>query len=246
MCKSVSFNKKVVKILKEKKKTKAQLAKAAGIPYTTLDSMLKRDSDASRLVTIYKIADYLDVPVEELVFDDNYSRNIKKTELTDAEQIMIDNFRSVDERGKNTILALLDYEVSKQNKTKTLQIKDFQTENKIPVYMSPAAAGEPLPMLDDTYSLVNASKAPSEASFGIKIQGDSMEPIISDSSVVWVKKQEVLDSGDVGIFVINGESLCKKLDDSNGKCRLVSFNSKYAPIEVLDTDDLRVIGKVIL
>ena len=242
----MSFNKKVVKILKEKKKTKAQLAKAAGIPYTTLDSMLKRDSDASRLVTIYKIAEYLDVPVEELVFDDNYYRAIKKTELTDAEQTMLDNFRSVDERGKNTILALLDYEFSRQNKTKNLQFKDFQNENKIPVYVSPAAAGEPLPILDDSYSLVNASKAPGEASFGIRIQGDSMEPVISDSSVVWVKKQDILDSGDVGIFVLNGESLCKKLENTSGKCRLLSFNLKYAPIEVLETDDLRVIGKVIL
>ena len=66
----MSFNKKVVKLLKEKKKSKAELAKAAGIPYTTLDSMLKRESDTSRLATIYKIAEYLGVSVEELVFDD--------------------------------------------------------------------------------------------------------------------------------------------------------------------------------
>ncbi len=244
-CVEVSFNKKVVKILKEKKKTKAQLAKAAGIPYTTLDSMLKRDSDATRLVTIYKIAEYLDVPVEELVFDDESLKGRRKTELTDTELSIIDSFRSVDERAKNTILALVDYETARQNKL-TLLKEQQEDKNKIPVYMSPAAAGEPLPILADDYYLVNASKAPSDASFGIKISGDSMEPIISDSSVVWVKKQDVIDNGDVGVFVLNGESLCKKLDNTNGKCKLVSYNAKYAPIEVLDTDDLRVVGKVIL
>ena len=244
----MSFNKKVVKLLKEKKKTKAQLAKAAGIPYTTLDSMLKRDSDATRLVTIYKIADYLDVPVEELVFDDDTYKSANKTELTDTELSIIENYRRIDERGKNTIVALINYEASRREDTPSqlLLAKPFAEPRKIPVYYSPAAAGEPLPIIADDYYLANASQAPLETSFGIKISGDSMEPVIFDSSIVWVKKQEVLDSGDVGIFVLNGESLCKKLSNSNGKCYLVSYNSKYAPIEVLETDDLRVVGKVLM
>lgn len=245
----MSFNKKVVKLLKEKKKTKAQLAKAAGIPYTTLDSMLKRDSDATRLVTIYKIADYLDVPVEELIFDDDTYKNANKTELTDTELSIIENFRAVDERGKNTIVALVNYEVSRRedNPLQISQNKSTLTyARKIPVYYSPAAAGEPLPIMADDYYFVNSSQAPLETSFGIKISGDSMEPVIFDSSVVWVKKQDVLDSGDVGIFVLNGESLCKKLSNSNGRCYLVSYNSKYAPIEILETDDLRVVGKVLM
>lgn len=245
----MSFNKKVVKLLKEKKKTKAQLAKAAGIPYTTLDSMLKRDSDATRLGTIYKIAEYLDVSVEELVFDDDTHKKNNRTNLTDTELSIIENYRLVDERGKNTIVALINYEVQQrlENTSQGNSLKLVNTDvHKIPVYNSPAAAGEPLPILDDDYYLVNASQAPSDASFGIKISGDSMEPVIFDSSVVWVKKQEVLNNGDVGIFVLNGESLCKKLNSVNSKCYLVSYNSKYSPIEILDTDDLRVVGKVIM
>ena len=246
----MSFNKKVVKLLKEKKKTKAQLAKAAGIPYTTLDSMLKRDSDASRLVTIFKIAEYLDVSVEELVFDDdNNLKKTNRTNLTDTELSIIENYRTLDERGKNTVIALLNYEAQQRfdNAQQSTTSKAVSIESRrIPVYNSPAAAGEPLPILDDDFYLVNASQAPEEASFGIKISGDSMEPIIFDSSVVWVKKQEILNNGDVGIFVLNGESLCKKLNNLNNKCYLVSFNSKYNPIEILDSDDLRVVGKVIL
>lgn len=238
----MSFNKKVVKLLKEKKKTKAQLAKAAGIPYTTLDSMLKRDSDATRLATIYKIAEYLDVAVEELVFDDT-SRNIKKNELTDSELALIESYRIIDERGKSTVTAMLNHEVSRVRNAAPKTQRDVR---KIPVYLSPAAAGEPLPILADDYSVVKSSDAPDEAAFGIKISGDSMEPIISDASVVWVKKQDSLSSGDIGIFVLNGESLCKKLDYANGVCTLVSLNTKYKPIEVLESDDLRVIGRVIL
>jgi len=239
----MSFNKKVVKLLKDKKKTKAQLAKAAGIPYTTLDSMLKRDSDAARLATIYKIAEYLDVGVEELVFDD-YAKKITKTELTESELNLIENYRLIDERGKNSVNAIIGYEVSRLKNTPA-RISS-ETVRKIPVYLSPAAAGAPLPILADDYSIVKTNEAPDEASFGIKISGDSMEPIIADASVVWVKKQETVASGDVGIFVLNGESLCKKLEFVDGVCKLVSFNDKYKPIEVLESDDLRVIGRVIL
>ena len=238
----MSFNKKVVKLLKDKKKTKAQLAKAAGIPYTTLDSMLKRDSDAARLATIYKIAEYLDVGVEELVFDD-YSKKIKKTELTESELNLIENYRMIDERGKNSVNAIISYEVSRLKSTSKAQA---ETVRKIPVYLSPAAAGLPLPILADDYSVVKTNDAPDDANFGIKISGDSMEPIISDSSIVWVKKQETVASGDVGIFVLNGESVCKKLEFNDGVCRLISFNEKYKPIEVLESDDLRVVGRVIL
>ncbi len=237
----MSFNKKVVKLLKEKKKTKAQLAKAAGIPYTTLDSMLKRDSDAARLATIYKIAGELDVSVEELVFDD-YSLSSKKNDFSDSELALIESYRSIDERGRGSVNAILGYELAR---VKAMSSKAKDSVRKIPVYMSPAAAGEPLPILADDYSLVKAD-APDEASFGIKISGDSMEPMIADASVVWVKKQESINQGDIGVFVLNGESLCKKLEYIDGKCSLVSINTKYAPIEVLESDDLRVIGRVIL
>lgn len=239
----MSFNKKVVKLLKEKKKTKAQLAKAAEIPYTTLDSMLKRDSDTIRLATIFKIAEYLDVAVEELVFDDSHHAR-KKTELSDSELLLIENYRMIDERGKGAVNAVLNYEASRVKNTQHKVSNDGV--RKIPVYISPAAAGAPLPILADEYSLVQSVDAPADANFGIKISGDSMEPYISDASVVWVKKQDSIASGDVGIFVLNGESLCKKLNYANGVCTLESFNSKYAPIEVLESDDLRVVGRVLM
>ena len=210
--------------------------------------MLKRDSDTTRLGTIYKIAEYLDVSVEELVFDEQNSYTSQKAQLSETELLLIENFRSVDERGRQTILSLSDYEASKYNlKLQSFASKDSKTNTKkIPVYLSPAAAGEPLPILADDYSLVNAESAPSDASFGIRISGDSMEPVIADMSVVWVKKQDSLDNGDVGMIVLNGEILCKKLNIENGKCYLMSYNIKYSPIEVLETDDLRVVGKVIL
>ncbi len=243
----MSFNKKVLKLLKEKKKTKAELAKAAGIPYTTLDSMLKRDSDTTRLATIFKIAQYLDVSVEELVFDGDFKTPLDDLSFSDEERILISDFRQIDERGKNTVLAALHHEVVLNKRFSDFEdISETVTNfNTIPVYNAPAAAGDALPFITDDYIMVNSDKAPANASFGIRISGDSMEPAISDGSVVWVRRQETLNNGEIGIFILNGESLCKKYENIGGKCRLISVNKKYHSIEVYESDDLRVVGRVI-
>ena len=240
----MSFNKKVIKLLKEKKKTKAELAKAAGIPYTTLDSMLKRESDTSKLATIYRIAEYLDVSVEELVFDKN--SDVSKTEaFTQEEKDMIRDFRKIDERGRRTVIASLKYELSYSLGSRTSdRVSAFK--RTLPVYNAPAAAGEALPIIADDYDLIETDSAPLEADFGIHISGDSMEPLIDDGAVVWVKRQEQISSGEIGIFVLNGESLCKRIETGNGVCKLISLNKKYQPISVLETDDLRVVGRVIV
>ena len=50
----------------------------------------------------------------------------------------------------------------------------------------------------------------------------------------------------IGIFVLNGEAYCKKLEYHGGKPYLCSFNSKYSPIIIKPTDNLSVIGRVLL
>ncbi len=237
----MSFNKKVVKLLKEKKKTKAQLAKAAGIPYTTLDSMLKRETETSRLATIYKIAEYLDVSVEELVFEKPFLSGDKES-FTEDEKDIIKNYREIDERGKSAVKATLNNELAFSKRAKL----SSEPVRKLPVYNAPAAAGDALPIIADDYIMTDAPHAPLDASFGIRISGDSMEPVIENASIVWVKRQESVENGEIGIFMLNGESLCKKLDVTGGVCRLVSLNRKYRPIEILESDDLRVVGRVLI
>ena len=241
----MSFNKKILKLLKEKKKTKAELAKAAGIPYTTLDSMLKRDSDTSRLATIYKIAEYLGVSVEELVFD-NYQPTEVAEKFTDEEKELIRDYRKIDTRGKSAVMSVIKHELEYMQSSFEYSDAPNVFTRSIPVYNAPAAAGEALPIIADDYVIVETDTAPSEADFGIRISGDSMEPLIDNGSIVWVKRQETISNGEIGIFVLNGESLCKRYESLNGDCKLVSVNKEYYPIQILESDDLRVVGRVIL
>jgi len=72
-----------------------------------------------------------------------------------------------------------------------------------------------------------------------------MEPLLSNGDPVYVERVSELMPGQIGIFLLNGESLCKRLAEEDGKKLLVSVNPAYPPITILDTDDLRLVGRVI-
>lgn len=92
---------------------------------------------------------------------------------------------------------------------------------------------------------IDTSLVPENASFGVMISGDSMEPEFSDGQIALVMKQETVENGEIGIFSLNGDAYIKKLrEDSNG-IFLISLNKKYKPIPVGKNDRLDVFGKVI-
>ncbi len=234
----MSFSQKVTRLLKENGMTKASLAKASGIPYTTLDSMLKRETDTARLTSVFRIAKALGTSVEALVFDEEGEKDTVSAE----EKQILELYSLLDSRGKNTVLSLLEREADHCREEREESVRYF------PVYDAPAAAGEPLPILTDEAEKESylEGQIPGNASFGIRISGDSMEPLLQDGDIVYVEKVESLAVGQIGIFLLNGESLCKKLARIDGKACLASLNPKYAPIPILESDELKLVGKVTL
>lgn len=81
--------------------------------------------------------------------------------------------------------------------------------------------------------------------FALKISGDSMEPDITDGSIVLIKVCENISDGEIGAFFYNGDVYCKKLVYKDKKAFLVSLNPDYEDIPISDEDTLRVFGKVI-
>jgi SOS-response transcriptional repressor LexA len=231
----MSFSQKVTELLKENGMSKASLAKDAGIPYTTLDSMLKRETDTARLTSIFRIAKALGTTVEDLVFDESGADR-----LSPEERRILELYALLDNRGKNTVLSLLEKEADNSRGEENLRA--------LPVYEAPAAAGEALPFLTEekTDVMCREGEIPPGADFGIRIAGDSMEPFLSDGDLVYVEECRSLSPGEIGIFILNGESLCKKLIARDGETYLASLNPRYEPIHVLETDDLKLVGRVIV
>ena len=229
----MSFNQKVNRLLKENKMTKATLAKESGIPYTTLDSMLKRETDTKRLAIFFRIAKTLGTSVESLVFD-----NEDGDTPAEAKKVL-ELYSLLDSRGRNTVLSLLEKEADNS-------LSDQR--RSIPVYEAPAAAGTGIEILtEETQEAPVQEDTPAgDGIFAIRIAGDSMEPLIGNGDLVYVEKCEELRNGEIGIFVLNGESLCKKYSVKEDGTYLVSLNPNYKPIHVLESDRLFLVGRVIL
>ena len=80
-----------------------------------------------------------------------------------------------------------------------------------------------------------------KADYALTIQGDSMEPIYYDGDIVLVKKQDSVEIGQVGIFVLDGSGFIKKYSGD----RLISLNEKYDDILLDDYSDCHCNGRVI-
>lgn len=87
---------------------------------------------------------------------------------------------------------------------------------------------------------------PDEADFALTINGDSMKPMFKDHETIFVKKTNELQSGSIGIVIINDESYIKKIYYGQFSMTLVSLNSEYDDVYVDRNDNVKFIGKVIL
>lgn len=120
---------------------------------------------------------------------------------------------------------------------------------ELDIYDEPAAAGfgNYLDAPQSHREQFPSFMIPKGTSFGIRISGNSMEPSVSDGSTVFVRQTMTVQSGKVGIFILNGASFCKQLivDREKHEVRLHSFNPSYADIVVTPADTLITVGEVI-
>lgn len=155
--------------------------------------------------------------------------------------VIVDKLMSLSKRSRDAVLNCLEYEYNNS----PLRIHRTNRVVKIPFYPQVATAGRGS-YLDDQFAEIQELPAPDGADYAIRISGNSMEPLIHDGDIVYVREQNILGQGEIGIFSYNGESFCKMWDNRSGVPRLVSMNSAYPPITLKKSDDLFVLGKVII
>jgi len=116
----------------------------------------------------------------------------------------------------------------------------------IRLYDIPVSAGGGNFLDESGYEEIEApSYVPVAVDFALRVSGDSMEPLILDGQVIWVKEQEVLDTGDIGIFSYSGDVYCKKLIADGSRAYLRSLNPSYDDIEIMEDYGFKVLGKVV-
>ena len=151
---------------------------------------------------------------------------------TDEERRLLTKYRALPLAGRQTVHTLLDaLTVMTDQVRQTAPAADPRT---IPIYTSPSAAGFAAPVFGEDYELIPVTgDVPPGAELAVRIQGDSMAPVIADGAVVYVNHDPV-QSGDVGIFCVDGDMLCKQYyRDPLGMVYLFSLNRKRADMDVI-------------
>ncbi len=114
------------------------------------------------------------------------------------------------------------------------------------------AAGIPLEAIED---FIEEEEIPEELArtgefFGLKINGDSMEPDIHNGDTVIVKRQNDAESDEIVIALVNGnDGVCKRLKKYADSIALISLNPNYEPMyfsqEEIEEKPVKIIGKVV-
>jgi SOS-response transcriptional repressor LexA len=128
-------------------------------------------------------------------------------------------------------------------------VSEFKKVKQVPLYK--AAGGEAIEFDgQEPLDMVDVPEDKEKATFAVKIEGDSMSPMLCDGDYVYAKAKDILDPGQLGIFEFmeNGEAkyTCKKYCiNESGEVQLISINPRYEPLK-LNADEIKIKGKVIL
>lgn len=116
----------------------------------------------------------------------------------------------------------------------------------LPVYLQPASAGTGQWLDDDLSEEMEVDDSvPANAEFGVRLAGDSMSPRFADGQIVWARKAENAENGEIVLCVLNDQGYCKKLYRNERGVFLLSLNPKYDPISITEADEFRIMGRVV-
>lgn len=161
---------------------------------------------------------------------------------TISEQRMIEKYRNLDRYGVETVNSILDIEY-RRIKEETMKEESYPMIPKILYGCSPSAGvGNYLPDdIDESAIMVPDTPKTRKADYVLKVDGKSMEPEYMDGDLVLVKKQDQVDIGEVGIYLVDGEALIKEAQ--NGYLR--SLNPEFGNINLNENSEVHCMGKVI-
>jgi len=155
------------------------------------------------------------------------------------------------ESGNDILHIYNQLEPPRQERVYSFAKKELKEQNNVvsfPVYGKTAAGTTPVTYGDPDIEHKDFSSVPAGADVALVVSGDSMEPLITDGSIVFYKSQPHVENGEIAIVEIEGDGVtCKrvKFDYENEKIILQSENDQYEDM-VLSNSQIRILGKVII
>lgn len=245
---------KLAKLLNATGTNANELANKIDVSPQTIYSMIKRDSKKADIEVLLKIADFFGVTAEYFVYD-NGPASSGTSALTPSEMEHIKKYRFISQHsptGAKSIdfITEREFAVAQQLQEKEKRIMELEA-NPIVVEQKEgsllrmyayvhkiACAGNGFYFEDIPLDTIEAPYMEG-ADFIAGVNGDSMEPTFKDGDLVYVARRQIIDIGEIGLFVLNNECFIKEAGE-NG---LISHNSGYGIIP--GTEQIQCIGKVL-
>ena len=233
---------------------KRSLSQKSDIPYTTIDGWYKKGYEGLKLTTLRKIAEYFNTTLDYWILDEITDPNYGKTsgfKVEYEEMEHIKKYRSLDDFGRESVDSVLDRETKRVEQIEKMQEALTTLEDQcaassvskrlLAYYGGIAAAGKSVgfeDILSGATIQVKDTPVSRYADYTIGVSGNSMEPTFYDGDIVYVKKMEHLNTGDIGIFQKDNCVYIKEVGDGV----LLSHNPDYTP---LSGEGVYLLGKVI-
>ena len=122
------------------------------------------------------------------------------------------------------------------------------TVKKFPL-LGNIACGEPI-FAEQNFEAYVEAGANVHADFCLRAKGDSMIGArIQDGDIVFIKKQEMVDDGEIAAVLIDDEATLKRVyyDQENGILQLFAENPQYKTMRFTgeELDHIRILGKAV-
>lgn len=246
--------------LKEKREalgiTQPQLAEMLNVSKGAIGNW-ETDVNSPRATLLYDLFDILHCDANYLFQDE--TRKLYENEASPEEfENIIKKYRLIADYspdGANVVDTVLDreYSIAERLKEQKEHIKEVEERilrndasiaevRLINYYYRLASAGTGQIVFDmPPTKKIEIPDRPEykKVDYAIGVNGDSMEPEYSDGDILLIEMTDDIENGEIGIFIVEGESYVKK----RGRNELISLNTEYENIPL--TENSKCMGKVV-
>lgn len=234
----MSLGERINTIRKEKKISLDELVEKSGVPKGTLSKITAGITTNPTLDTVQAIAKALGCRLDD--FDDTPIN--KKSALSIRAQALAVQFDRLDDHGKKVVKLVADEETARISEESAddepLEILDIKR------YLAPVSAGDGIDLygLDSVeFITVIGNVYTRRADFCLTVAGHSMEPRYSDGDLILARKQDDVDFGEIGIWIVDNKGYMKV----KGEGCLISLNPNVDDVYLGEFDDCKCVAKVI-
>jgi phage repressor protein C with HTH and peptisase S24 domain len=237
-------NEEIISLIQEEAKKKgmsmSELARRVGIAKSTMSRYFNK----TREFPLNKADDFARI----FNITPEFLLGIQKENKEKSEILTI--YNQLEEPRQEKVLDFANAQLDEQESSKVASIfEKVSNEGYIIDYVEGlVAAGHGTFQEDNLHMEVKlrAEDVPEEYDTIAKVAGDSMEPLIEDNDLLFIRVASQIDVNSIGIFQVNGKNFVKKLKrDYDGSWYLQSLNSGYEEIHLSENDDIRTIGEVV-